>query len=172
MELIVLIGLQASGKSTFYRQRLAGTHALVSKDLLRAARNPGRRQTQLIEEALRAGRSLVVDNTNPSPEERVPLAQLGHGHGAVVTGYYFEPDVSKSLERNRLREGRARVPDVAIFATAKKLVRPSPGEGFDRLFDVRTADGMCFHVSDPKQGPGSPRGDEGGTPDGKRSPIG
>jgi hypothetical protein len=27
--------LQASGKSTFYKQRFAATHALVSKDLLR-----------------------------------------------------------------------------------------------------------------------------------------
>jgi len=148
MEMIVLIGLQAAGKSTFYRQRFAATHALVSKDLMRSARNPGRRQTQLIEEALRAGRSLVVDNTNPSPAERVPLLQLARGHGAVVTGYYFEPDVRTSLLRNRLRDGRARVPDVAIFATANKLVPPSPAEGFDRLFDVRTGDGMAFHVSE------------------------
>lgn len=153
MDMIVLIGLQASGKSSFYRQRFAGTHVLVSKDLMRAARDPGRRQTRLIAEALAAGRSLVVDNTNPSPAERVPLVALGHAHGAVVTGYYFEPDVSASLQRNRLRQGRARVPDVAIFATARKLVPPTSAEGFDRLFDVRTGDGMGFALCD-RGGPG------------------
>lgn len=152
MDMIVLIGLQAAGKSTFYRQRFAATHVLVSKDLLRSARDPGRRQTALIAAALAAGRPVVVDNTNPSPAERVPLVQLGHAHGAVVTGYYFEPDVRESLQRNRLRQGRARVPDVAIFATAKKLVRPSPAEGFDRLLHVRSGSGMGFEVCEDDHG--------------------
>ncbi len=39
----ILVGLQASGKSTFYRRHLAGTHALVSKDRLRNNRRPARR---------------------------------------------------------------------------------------------------------------------------------
>ena len=39
-ELAILIGLQASGKSTFYRRHLAATHALVSKDRFRNNRNP------------------------------------------------------------------------------------------------------------------------------------
>jgi predicted kinase len=148
MELIVLIGLQGSGKSTFYRQHFAGTHVLVSKDLLRNNRRPSRRQAQLIEEALQAGRSLVVDNTNPMREERAELVRLGRRHGATVIGYYFAAQVKQSLERNALREGKARVPDVAIFATLKRLVRPSYGEGFDRLFHVRTLADMRFDVGD------------------------
>jgi hypothetical protein len=35
--------------------------------------------------------------------------------------------------RNKGREGKARVPDAAVFITAKKLVRPEIGEGFDEL---------------------------------------
>ena len=31
-ELVILVGLQASGKTTFYRRRLSGTHRHVSKD--------------------------------------------------------------------------------------------------------------------------------------------
>src|SRR6516165_5334369 len=132
MELIILIGLQGSGKSTFYRQRFADTHVLVSKDLLRNSKKPARRQRQLIEAALQAGRSLVIDNTNPTREVREELVRLGRQHGAKVLGYYFEPQVKQSLVRNALRDGRARVPEVAIFATMKKLVRPSYEEGFDR----------------------------------------
>ena len=41
------------------------------------------------------------------------------------------------LARNARREGKARVPDVAIFATAKMLVPPSREEGFDELYRVR-----------------------------------
>ena len=45
-QLVILIGLQASGKSTFYRTRFADTHTWISKDRLRHNRNPGRRQQQ------------------------------------------------------------------------------------------------------------------------------
>jgi predicted kinase len=120
----------------------------VSKDLLRNNKKPARRQGQLIEEALQAGRSLVVDNTNPTREERAELVRLGRVHGAKVIGYYFEARVKQSLERNALREGKARVPDVAIFATLKRLVRPSYDEGFDRLFYVRTLADMRFDVGE------------------------
>ena len=146
MELIIFVGLQASGKSTFFRARFAATHEHVSKDLFRNNKNPNRRQTQLIEAALRVGRSVVVDNTNPTAEERRPLIQLGREHGAKIVGYYFESEVRRCLERNRQRTGKARVPDVALYTTAKKLVRPSYPEGFDELYDARITGGSAFEV--------------------------
>ncbi len=146
MELIIFMGLQASGKSTFYRSHFAATHAYVSKDLLRNNKKPGRRQMQLVEEALKAGQSVVVDNTNPTPQEREPLIRLGHEYGAEVIGYYFESQVRPSLERNKTRLGKARVPNVAIYTTAKKLILPSYTEGFDKLYDVRIVDDVGFEV--------------------------
>ena len=82
---------------------------------------------------------MVVDNTNPTIEERRSLVELGHGLGARVTGYFFEAGARECVERNRGRRGKARVPNVAIYATAKKLVPPSRSEGFDELFWVRIA---------------------------------
>jgi predicted kinase len=148
VEVIILIGLQASGKSTFFHTHFALTHAHVSKDLLGTNRKPARRQHQLIEEALRAGRSVVVDNTNSTKEERASLIALGHCYGATVIGYYFEVQLRQSLERNRSRQGKARVPEIAIFTTLKRLVRPSFEEGFDRLFSVRPLVDQTFEVSD------------------------
>jgi predicted kinase len=145
VELIVLVGLQASGKSTFFHERFAQTHQHVSKDLLPNNRHKNRRQEHLIRAALSAGRSAVVDNTNPTPEERRPLVRLGHEHGAKVLCYYFEASVSECLRRNEAREGKARVPDVAIYATAKKLLVPSIEEGFDELRCVRLK-GSTFEV--------------------------
>ncbi len=142
MELAIFTGLQASGKTTFYRRCLAATHEHISKDRMRAVRHKGQRQTQLIEAALRAGRSVAVDNTNPTVEDRAELLRLGRAHGAEIVGYYFESSVAESRKRNSQRTGRERVPDVAIYATAKRLVPPSPLEGFDRLYIVRmTSDG-------------------------------
>ena len=146
MELIILIGLQASGKSTFYQQRFASNAVHVSKDLLRNNRNRASKQRQLIEEALQAGSSVVVDNTNVTLADRAELIQLGRQHGATIIGYYFAPQISQNLERNRKRTGKARVPDIALFATLKRLVRPSYQEGFDQLFYVRIAEDGTFNV--------------------------
>ena len=145
-ELVILVGLQASGKSTFFRERFAATHEHVSKDLFRNNKNPNRRQAQLIAAALKEGSPVVVDNTSPTVEDRRALIELGRQLGAKIVGYYFDSTVRQCIERNRLRAGKERVPDVAIYATASRLVPPSCSEGFDELFRVRTTDDSTFEV--------------------------
>jgi len=148
MECVILIGLPASGKSTFFRERFAGTHDHVSKDLLRNNRRPQRRQEQLIADALASGRSVVVDNTNPSAAVRAPLIAIARQYGADVAGYFFMTEAADALRRNRARQGRERVPDVAIFTARKRLEAPTAAEGFDRLFAVRMNESKrTFEVS-------------------------
>ena len=152
MELIMMIGLQASGKSTFARSRFGATYQYVSRDLLRNNSNPSRRQRQLIEAALQQGLSVVVDNTNPTIEVRKEIIDVCRLYAAEITGYYFEVQLKQCLKRNRAREGKARVPDVAIFATLKKLTRPSYAEGFTKLFYVENKGDQSFEVYDWKEG--------------------
>lgn len=140
------MGLQASGKTTFFRSRFTTTHEHISKDLLRNNKNRARRQAQLIEIALQAGRSLVVDNTNPTVEDRKEIVQIGDRYNAEIIGYYFRSQLAPSLERNQQRQGKARVPDVAIYATLKKLTLPSYAEGFDALFYVCMGENLDFEV--------------------------
>ncbi len=147
MELVLFIGLQGSGKSSFYRERFTATHALVSKDLWPHARNRDARQQRLIQESLAAGRSVVVDNTNPTAQARAPLIALGKAHGAHVVGYSFESRIEDCLARNARRTGRARVPEVGIFATRKVLRWPTLAEGFDALFFVRLTPEGTFEVT-------------------------
>ena len=150
-ELVVFIGLQGAGKSSFYRARFAGTHDWVSKDRFPNNRNRARRQRQLITEALGAGRSVVVDNTNPTREDRAELIALARSFGATVVGYYFESRLADCLERNRQRQGKGRVPAVALYATRKRLCRPSLAEGFDRLSYVRLLGEGRFEVRNWKE---------------------
>lgn len=134
---MILIGLPASGKSTFYGERFAATHDRVSGDLMRNAARPQVRQQQLIAASLAAGRAVVVDNTNPSRSVRAAIVGVARQHGVPVTAYYFETAASDALRRNRRREGRDRVPDVAIFTARKRLEPPEASEGFDRIYRVR-----------------------------------
>ncbi len=148
MELVILIGLQASGKSAFRRARFFETHTCVSKDDFPKVKNRHKRQRRMIEEAFTQGRSVVIDNTNPTLADRAELISIAREFQAQVTGYYFESLVADCRERNAQREGTARVPEVAIFTTIKKLERPSYKEGFDKLFYVRLADNSEFESSD------------------------
>jgi predicted kinase len=141
-ELILFVGIQASGKSTYYATHLAATHVHVSKDLMKNVRNRDERQQQLIESALAAGRSVVVDNTNPTPLVRAPLIELGRRHGARVIAYFFESVVKDAVARNRLREGKARVPDVVIYIAARRLVAPTLDEGFDEVRAIAALEGV------------------------------
>ncbi|RSM77222.1 kinase [Amycolatopsis sp. WAC 01375] len=135
-EVVILIGLQASGKTTFFRREFASTHVHVSKDTFPNARRPQVRQLRMLAEALEDGRSVVVDNTNPSPEEWAPLVEVARRYGARVRGYWFPPDLAGSHGRNALRKGKTRVPDVGLYATLKRLRRPGAEDGFDELYTV------------------------------------
>jgi predicted kinase len=149
-ELVVLVGLPGAGKSTFFRQRFEQTHAHISKDLLRNNAQPTRRQETLIAEALAAGRDVVVDNTNASRVERAPLLALARRAGARAIAYVFDCHPRDCLARNNERTGRARVPPVAIYATARRLAHPTVEEGFAEVHIVHPRPGPTFELT-PRQ---------------------
>ncbi|MCT7984482.1 ATP-binding protein [Laspinema sp. A4] len=140
IEIVILMGLQGAGKSTFYRTYFAQTHALVSKDLMRNNKRPARRQAFLIAEHLKSGTSLVVDNTNPTLGDRLAIIEIGQAYKTTIMGYYFESQITDCLTRNQQREGKARVPDYALYMTRNKLVPPTYSEGFHQLFHVKIGD--------------------------------
>jgi predicted kinase len=136
-ELVVMVGLQGSGKSTWVSRHLAGTHTVVSKDHWPNARRREARQQRVVAELLAAGASVVVDNTNPSPEDRAPLIAAGRLAGAPVRAVWMDTPTDVCIERNDAREGRARVPLQGLLGTRTRLVPPTTDEGFDRVDVVR-----------------------------------
>lgn len=147
MDLVVLSGLQGSGKSTFFGARFAATHAHVSQDRFRSARDKATRRRALLAAAARAGRPAVVDDTNVSRERRAALVALARELGMRPVLYWFAPDVRASLARNAGRAGRARVPDVAIFAARKRLEPPDASEGFAAAFEVTPTPEGGFRIA-------------------------
>lgn len=156
---MILVGLPASGKSTFFQQRFAATHRHVSKDHWPNAARKDERQAQLIRSALREGAPVVVDNTNPTPADRAAIITLAREFNARIVGYYFTATTREAVGRNRGREGKQRVPEVAIFTTAKRMVVPARAEGFDELYRVAIRADGGFDVT-----PAVDQGSDGAAP--------
>ena len=138
---IVFTGLQASGKTTFYRQFFPDL-VHVNLDTLHT-RN---KERILLEECFTSGLSFVVDNTNPTRMDRERYIGGAKDNGYRIIGYYFESSVSSCKERNSLRTGKACVPVSALTATHRIMEVPEWDEGFDELFYVQiNEEGFAIH---------------------------
>lgn len=148
MEGVVLIGIQATGKTTFYRERLFSTHMRISLDLLRTRH----RERRLFSACLETSTKVVIDNTNPSREDRARYIPLFKAHRYTVIGYYFESSLEEALVRNAGRTGRERIPEAGVRSALRRLEPPAYDEGFDRLYRVRIENGAFTVQELPRNG--------------------
>lgn len=142
MEAILLIGLQASGKSTFYRQRFFNTHVRINLDMLKTRH----REKRFLEVCLETLQPFVVDNTNPAKEDRRRYIEPAKAAGFRVVGYYLRSKVEECKGRNAERPQRQQVPLGGLLGTYKRLELPSLSEGFDDLYYVKIGEDGQFVV--------------------------
>lgn len=136
MEAILFTGIQAAGKSSFFKERFFRTHVRISLDLLRTRH----REATLLEACLKTRQRFVVDNTNPTRADRARYIGAARSAGFRVVAYYFETEIEAALARNSLRLGKERIPDRGVLGTHGRLEIPSLDEGIDELFVVRLTD--------------------------------
>jgi predicted kinase len=126
-ELYMMIGLQASGKSTIAKRQFPNVE-IVSKDLCNGSESKERKQ---LEQILSSGKSVVVDDTNYNRAARAKVIDVAKKYHAKVIGIYVKADKEICLKRNKTRLNR--VPEVAIHTTYKRFEEPRNSEGFDEL---------------------------------------
>ncbi len=144
METIILIGLQASGKSSFCRERLFDSHVRINLDMLRTRH----REKLLIDSCHEAKQPYVVDNTNPTRDDRVGYIHGAKDSGFRVIGYYFASNIHACKIRNSKRSAEHSVPIEGILGTYGKLQLPVWDEGFDELYYVSICGEGMFSVSE------------------------
>lgn len=144
MQVVILMGIQGSGKSTFYRKRFSDTHVRINLDMLRTRH----RERTLFEACLACDQHVVIDNTNPTAADRARYIGPAKVVGAEITGYYFSSRVSEAMRRNVEREAAQRVPEKAILGTAGRFELPALSEGFEALFYVTCKGPGEFSVED------------------------
>lgn len=136
-KMLLFTGIQASGKTSFYKMHFEGMYEHISLDILHT-RN---KERIAIEECINNGRSFVVDNTNPAKNDRKKYISIAKQNEYQVIGYYFKSSIRECALRNEKREGRARVPGCAIANTSNRLEIPDYDEGFDCLYYVYMENG-------------------------------
>ncbi len=144
MEAVIFVGIQASGKTTFYRDYLFNTHIRLNLDMLRTRH----REQLLVEACIAAKQPFVMDNTNVLAAERARYITAAKAARFRVVGYFFEPDVDRALEWNRERSDARDVPIKGLLGTFKRLEPPRLEEGFDALYTVRIGPDREFVIEE------------------------
>lgn len=144
MEAVIFVGIQGSGKTSFYRERFFNTHVRISLDMLRTRH----REEVLFHACLGARQSFVIDNTNPLPSDRARYIPEARQAGFRVIAFYFEASLREAIRRNNQRLGKEKIPQMALAATLKKLQPPSRQEGFDSIHRVTISPQGTFEVKE------------------------
>lgn len=126
---VIFIGLPGAGKTTYFNDHFAATHAHISRDIQLTAE----RETALFRECLAAQRSLVIDDTNPTRASRALYIREAKAAGFEVLGYFFDTPTRTAIGRNNHRKDKKPIPVPAILRAAKHLEPPSPAEGIDQI---------------------------------------
>ena len=145
--LAIMIGIQGSGKSTFFYQFLAKKYVRVNLDTLKTRKQ----EKILIEECLEKEKNFAIDNTNPTKEDRQRYIPLAKENGYRIIGYFMESKLNECIARNNLRQGKEKIPTIAIASTSNKLQIPSYDEGFDELYFVKN-DGKTMTILEWRDG--------------------
>jgi bifunctional polynucleotide phosphatase/kinase len=137
-ELVVFAGFPASGKSTFFKKHfLPNGYVHVNRDTLQT---PAKCQKAAVE-ALKQGKSVVIDNTNPDVESRKAYLKIARDAKVQARCFQFTTprDLAEHLNmmREKLTEGASKhVPGVAYNTYNKKRVEVSDKEGWDEVKEI------------------------------------
>lgn len=143
-DLILLVGVSGSGKSTYARSFCAQTGAVhLSSDECRGVLSGDENNQEVSGRAfellrnmtryfLRRGQNVVVDATNLNPKSRKDFVEIGRQFHAFIHAYCFKTDLTVAKERNKTRSRV--VPEHVIDAQSAKCVWPTVGEVDNVIF--------------------------------------
>uniref|UniRef100_A0A8C7HSZ3 Polynucleotide kinase 3'-phosphatase n=1 Tax=Oncorhynchus kisutch TaxID=8019 RepID=A0A8C7HSZ3_ONCKI len=139
-EVIIAVGFPASGKSTFFHTHIVPKgYVYVNRDTLGSWQSC----VSACERALKEGRSVAVDNTNPDPESRKRYPSLcSYYLGVSCRCFNFSASLEQAKHNNRFREmapsttKHLKVNDMIFHSYKKKFVVPSLSEGFSEILQI------------------------------------
>ena len=166
-ELVIMVGVPCSGKSTYVKNNLDITkYQLLSSDniLEDFAKKEGITYNEAFKkyypqakalfykqfvEASAKGQNIIVDRTSLNIEERAVLLKQASKHQAVC--FDFKIDYETAMERNQKRASTGKfIPEETLKKMFAKYQKPSFDEGFARIVTI-DAFGKTLDVAAQKQ---------------------
>lgn len=165
MELIMFVGIPASGKSTKAKEYMQKGYQLISSDAIRAELTEyadlqslsekeytaiNKRVFEIIRKetaaSLKAGKSVVVDATNLNRKRRMNF--LNNFKNYTCKCVLFITPVHICMERNRKRVGNAKVPESAMEKMLCNFECPYLWEGWEEIIPVISEENYKFVFED------------------------
>ncbi|XP_053503068.1 bifunctional polynucleotide phosphatase/kinase [Ictalurus furcatus] len=138
-EIIVAVGFPGSGKSTFFQTHIIPKgYVYVNRDTLGSWQHC----VSACERALKEGRSVAVDNTNPDLESRKRYVDVSKSAGVPCRCFNFTTSLEQAKHNNRFREmvpsatKHAPVNDLVFHSYKKKFAAPTLSEGFSEILQI------------------------------------
>ena len=136
-EMVLFVGYPASGKSSFYRKHFEPNgYEWVNRDTLKT--QPKCLKTAL--DAIKKGKSVVIDNTNPEAKTRKEYIKIAEQNDVPVRCFFFDTPREIANHLNFFREkliGTRRIPDIGFNMFKSKFEEPSTDEGFEEVVVVK-----------------------------------
>lgn len=139
LEMVVMTGPPASGKSTFSKKYfLPYGYVHINRDTLKT-------QDKCLKEAetaLKAGKSVVVDNTNPTKKSRADFISLAKKYKAKqLRCFLMKTPIELCHHLNYVRQNQTegkvrRIPDVGYHTYNKHFEEPEKSEGFSEILTI------------------------------------
>ncbi|XP_061636944.1 bifunctional polynucleotide phosphatase/kinase isoform X1 [Phyllopteryx taeniolatus] len=139
IEVIVAVGFPASGKSTFFHTHIVPKgYAYVNRDVLGSWQSC----VAACQRALKEGRSVAIDNTNPDLESRKRYVDVAKAAGMSCRCFHFSATLEQAKHNNRFREmvpsdsKHMKVNDMIFQSYKKHFVAPALSEGFSEILNI------------------------------------
>ncbi|KAH7040208.1 polynucleotide kinase 3 phosphatase [Microdochium trichocladiopsis] len=141
-DIVLFCGMPGAGKSTFYWRHLKPLgYERINQDTLKRLD----KCFQVATEHLRAGESVVIDNTNGAPERRKEWIDLARKFNVPIRCVWFKTpmalcehnDVVRALNAGSLNpEQRTALPKMAFTGFNARFKEPKAKEGFEDVVEI------------------------------------
>jgi len=126
LEYVLMIGVALSGKTTYVKANF--DHEEIR---LYYFDNNRKKEMNYIEQCLKQGKSIVVDDTNLTKDIRKMHIDMAKKYNAKMIGVFMNTSIGL-LHQRRMRRNE-QFPLVAINRQLKEIETPTKDEGFDVL---------------------------------------
>lgn len=144
-DLILLVGIPASGKSTFREVNFPELKVISPDSFVGYTKeNPWtpksvmiawKKSDELLMEYINNGESKIIfDATFVNPKRRKKYIKIAKENNIKISAIYINTPFEIATERNKKRDQYRMVPENTMQEMYKRLIPPSMEEGFDEVF--------------------------------------